>query len=316
MRFNTHRCYRDVETYDSGTFRTRDGKHKIAYLRSGRPGARPVLIVHGGPGGGSSPAHLGFFHPRSWDIIQVCQRGAGRSRPMGGLESNDTDHLIEDFEQLRESLGIQRWTLWAGSWGTFLSLAYAEQHPDAVDALVLRAICLFSDAEMDVTFHPSGAAVTYPERFAEFASFVEPHERDDLMSAYYRRMIVSSDRKMHEAAAYQWSRWLSRLNYNDDGMPYKLSKSDVAAIRIECLYSQHRGFRDRNQLLKEADKLAGKPVSIIHGRRDLLCPPVNAFQLKQAIPHSDLTIVEGEGHSTDTAGMRAAVLRSTNALVS
>ncbi len=293
------RLYPPIAPKESGFLDVGNG-HRIYYEWSGRGDGLPVLFLHGGPGGGTSPMQRRFFDPARWRIILFDQRGCGRSTPHASLEENTTWHLIADIERLREHLGIERWAIFGGSWGSTLALLYAEAHRERVAGLILRGIFLARREEIH-WFYQQGASRIFPEAYARFVSDIPEDERDDLLAAYYRR-LTHPDPSVRLNAAHRWARWeASTVTLTPGSAQTREAQSDhfvLALARIECHYFLHRAFlhRDR-QILEEADRLSDIPTTIVQGRYDAICPPKSALDLKKAMPHADLRIVPLAGHS-------------------
>jgi len=291
--------YPEIEPYDSGHLRV-DELHSIYYEQCGNPDGKAAIFVHGGPGGGSSPVHRRFWDPAAYRIVLFDQRGCGRSTPHAELRNNTTWDLVGDMEQLRERLGIERWQLFGGSWGSTLSLAYAQQHPDRVTDMVLRGIFLLRQHEID-WYYQEGASRIFPEAWQKYLEPIPEDERDNLVDAYYRR-LTSRDRTERIQAARAWSMWegsTSRL-VPDAGLIERTGDETFAEAfaRIECHYFINAGFfQDDEQLLRNVHRIQHIPAVIIQGRYDIVCPAESAYQLHRAWPQSTLTIAPQSGHS-------------------
>ena len=287
------------------------GGHEIYFEQNGNPLGQPVVVVHGGPGGGSNPTMRRFHDPSRYHIILFDQRGCGRSIPHASLDDNTTWDLVADMERLRRHLGVERWQLFGGSWGSTLSIAYAETHPERVTAMVLRGIFLLRPAEIR-WFYQDGANWIFPDAFAEFQKLIPTPERGDMVAAYYRR-LTHPDRKVQIEAARAWSVYEgSTLSLIQDPERLKLFATDTYAIafaRIECHYFMHGGFlRHPDQLLAQATKLRRIPAVIVHGRYDVVTPLKNSFDLKVVWPEIDLRIIANAGHAmTETGTMNELV---------
>ena len=306
--------YPPIDPYDSGMLDVGDG-HQIYYERCGTPGAKPVVFLHGGPGGGCSPQHRQLFDPTRYDIMLFDQRGCGRSTPHASLEANTTWHLVADIEKLRMMAGVDRWQVFGGSWGSTLSLAYAQTHPDHVSELVLRGIYLLSDAEMH-WYYQHGVSEMFPERWEALRALIPEQERGDILSAYYRR-LTGSDEKEQLAAAKAWSGWegatITLLPNPDLVGDFSADRFAIAFARIETHYFVNKGWLEEGQLLRDAHRLAGIPTVIVHGRYDMPCPASSAYALRKAIPGSQLHIIEGAGHAFDEPGILDRLIRETDA---
>jgi proline iminopeptidase len=289
--------------------------HELYWEQSGNPDGKGVVFLHGGPGGGTEPRHRRFFDPRAYRIVLFDQRGCGRSVPHASLHDNTTWHLVEDIERLREHLGIDRWQVFGGSWGSTLGLAYAQAHPDRVTELVLRGIFTFMPDEVD-WFYRAGTKVLYPDAYAEFIEALPPEERDDPIVNYHRR-LTSDDPQVRRRAARAWSRWeckVATLLPDDDLLAHCDDPTfSLAFARIEAHYFVNGGFFTRpNQLLDDVHKVRSIPSVIVHGRYDVICPVRNAWRLHRAWPESQLVIVPDSGHSANEPGIGAALVAATD----
>lgn len=300
-----------IEPYDSGRLEL-DDTHSMYWEVSGNPTGRPVVFLHGGPGAGAGPDHRRFFDPRHYRIVVFDQRGAGRSTPLGAVENNSTQHLIADMERLRDHLGIMRWHVFGGSWGSTLALAYAQAHPERVSALVVRGIFLGSAAEIDWFLY--GMARVFPENWRNFAAAVPEEERGDLMAAY-RKRLFDPDPKVHLPAARAWS------VYEGSCSTLLPSPQTVAAFgeerhalglsRIEAHYFENHVFLEEDALMKGLDRIRNIPAVIIQGRYDMVCPIATADALHRAWPEADYLVVPDAGHSAMEPGIRRALVAAT-----
>lgn len=304
----------EIEPYR--TFRLRvDPLHELYVEESGNPRGKPVLFVHGGPGGGTEPKQRRYFDPAAYRIILFDQRGCGRSTPHASLERNTTWHLVEDMEAVRRELGIARWMLFGGSWGSTLSLAYAIRHPERVSALVLRGIFLLRRRELE-WFYQEGASRIFPDAFEPYLQAIPEAERSDLMAAYHRR-LTSDDAPTRLAAARAWSIWegsTSRL-LPDPDLISRTGEDQfaLAFARIECHYFVNRGFFESDGwLLGQARVLRSIPGVIVQGRYDVVCPMESAFALHRAWPEADLRIVPDAGHSASEPGIVHELVSATD----
>ncbi len=288
--------------------------HTLYWEESGNPEGKPVVFLHGGPGGGTGPKHRRYFDPRRWRIILVDQRGCGQSTPYAEIRENTTWDLVEDLERLRRHLGVDRWTLFGGSWGSTLALAYAQRHTDRVVGMILRGIFLCRGWELK-WFYQEGASRLFPERYAEYLAPIPEAERHDLMNAYARRLF-SEDPEVNLPAAKAWARYEgSMLTLQPDAAllaNYGQDEGSLAFARIECHYFLQRAWLEPDQLLRDAGRLAGIPGQIIHGRYDLVCPFQNAVDLHRAWPGSELLEVPDVGHSASEPGMARALVAATD----
>ena len=311
----THRRqpYPSIEPYHTAYLEVSDG-HRLYYEQSGNPHGKPVVVLHGGPGGGSSPAMRQFFNPDTYRIVVFDQRGAGKSTPHASLEHNTTQDLINDIEILREALQIRRWQVFGGSWGSTLALAYAQAHPDKVTEMVLRGIFMLRPKELH-WFYQQGASEIFPDLWQHYLAPIPESERDDLLNAYHRR-LTSDDESERLAAARAWSTWEGATSFL---RPNKVATEEfgeaahaLAMARIECHYFVNQGFMAPNQLIDNIDRIRQIPAVIVQGRYDIVCPSVSAWELHQAWPESKLVMVDDAGHSAFEPGNAAALVHATD----
>ena len=291
--------------------------HRIYVEQSGAPDGIPVLFVHGGPGGGTSPVQRRFFNPRKYRIILFDQRGCGKSQPHASLDHNTTQNLIADMEHIRETLNIDSWLLFGGSWGSTLSLLYAQAHPTRTRGLILRVIFLMSRRELD-WFYRDGTSRIFPEAWEQFKSMVPEDEQHDLIAAYYKRLSDPAFDKERLQFAKEWSLWeASTVTLMPDEEQQAHSVDPIFALafaRIEAHYFHHRGFLERDdQIMEDAHKLEGIPTTIIQGRYDSICPPTSAWQLARAMPWAKLKIVPVAGHSAFEPAIQHELICATDA---
>ncbi len=290
--------------------------HAIYWEESGNPRGKPVVFLHGGPGGGTDARMRCFFDPARYRIVLFDQRGCGKSRPRASLVDNTTWHLVADIEALRVHLGIERWQVFGGSWGSTLALAYAQSHPDRVTELVLRGIFLVRPWEFRWFYAtPDGAGALFPDLYERFIKPIPPAERGDLMHAYYRR-LTSDDPAIVRDAAREWSIWegaTSFLRLNPDYLErFEDPEFAAAFARIECHYFIHGGFlRTPEQLLEDVPKIRHIPAVIVQGRYDVVCPMKSAWDLHRAWPEAELQIVPDAGHSAFEPGIIDQLVRAT-----
>jgi proline iminopeptidase len=300
-----------IEPHRTGMLRA-DPRHSLYWEVSGNPEGRPVVFLHGGPGAGASPDHRRFFDPAHYRIIVFEQRGAGRSTPLGELTDNTTQHLIADIESLRDSLGVARWQVFGGSWGSTLALAYAQAHPERVTALVLRGIFLCTAAEIDWFLHGMGRF--FPENWARFVEPIPAAERGDLLGAYYRR-LSDPDPAVHLPAARAWSLYeggCSTLTPSEETLTaFGADRMALGIGRIEAHYFVNRGFLAENQLLDNLERIRAIPAAIVQGRYDVICPVATADALHRAWPEADYLVVPDAGHSAMEPGIRRALVAAT-----
>ena len=306
--------YPPIEPFDTGYLSVGDG-HDVYYEQSGNPNGKPALFVHGGPGGGGDVNARRFFDPDRYRIVVFDQRGSGRSRPHASLDANTTWHLVADMERLREHLGLERWLLFGGSWGSTLALAYAETHPQAVSELVLRGIFLLRQLEL-TWFYQFGASLLFPDQWQKFLEPIPPAERHDLLGAFHRR-LRSPDAAERLAAARAWSIWegatSSLLPNPKREDQFGAPEFALALARIEAHYFVNRGFfSHENQLLDGVERIRAIPGVIVHGRYDVVCPIDTAFELHRRWPEADFRIVRDAGHSAFEPGITAELIAATD----
>ncbi|MDT0635568.1 prolyl aminopeptidase [Spectribacter hydrogenoxidans] len=309
-----HSLYPDIEPYDQSELTVSD-VHTLYYEQCGNPAGKPVVFLHGGPGGGCNARSRRFFDPSIYRIVLFDQRGCGRSRPHASLEANTTWDLVDDIERLRTHLGIDRWQVFGGSWGSTLALTYAQAFPARVSELVLRGIFMLRHQEI-AWFYQSGASNLFPDAWETYVAAIPPEERDDMVAAYYRR-LTDPDGNVQRAAARAWSVWeasTSFLHANPNARAaFSNDEFALAFARIECHYFIHRGFFERDdELLRGVDRIRHIPAVIVHGRYDVVCPLRNAWDLHRAWPEADLRIVPDAGHSAFEAGNRDELLAATD----
>jgi proline iminopeptidase len=305
--------YPPIEPYESGMLDVGDG-HAIYYERCGTPGAKPAVFLHGGPGGGISPTHRRIFDPALYDVVLFDQRGCGKSVPHAELEANTTWHLVSDMERLRELAGAESWLVFGGSWGSTLSLAYAQKHPERVSELVLRGIYMCTGPELD-WFYQFGVSQMFPEKYERFVAPIPEDERSDMLRAYHTRLTTGST-ESQIAAARHWSIWEgetitllpdpSMTEQHDDG------HFALAFARLETHYFVNDCWLEAGQLLRDAHKLKAIPGTIVHGRYDMPCPAHFAWALHKAWPEADFHLIEGAGHAFSEPGILDQLIRATD----
>lgn len=289
--------------------------HTLYYEQSGNPNGKPVVFLHGGPGGGTIPEYRQYFDPSHWRIILFDQRGAGNSMPHAELRENTTWDLVSDIEKLRSHLGIDQWIVFGGSWGSTLALAYAQTHSDRCLGLILRGIFLLRRKEI-LWFYQEGASWIFPDAWESYLAPIPEAEREDLVSAYYKR-LTSDDAGIRQRAAKAWSVWeasTSRLLVDPDLQDrFEEDAFAEAFARIECHYFTNRGFFEvDDQLLKGCDRIRHLPIVIIQGRYDVVCPMASAWDLHKALPDAELIVVPDAGHSMMEAGILSALIEATD----
>lgn len=290
--------------------------HEIFYEQCGAPNGRPAVVLHGGPGGAINPTMRRFFDPHRWRVVLFDQRGCGKSRPNALLEGNDTWALVDDIERLRERLGVERWTVFGGSWGSTLALAYAIRHPERVESLILRGVFLMTRRELD-WFYRDGANMLFPDAWERFLAPIPLAERGDILAAYHRR-LTHADPAVRSAAAQVWSRWEGDTISirGAEGRPDKFTEDEfsLAFARIECHYFVNGGFLPSDGwLLTQVPVLRRIPLWIVQGRFDVVTPMESAWRLKTAWPEAKLDIVWDAGHASTEPGIVDALIRATDA---
>ena len=310
--------YPDFEPRETGMLDVGDG-HRLYWELSGNPGGKPVVFLHGGPGGGSSPAHRRQFDPARYNILVFDQRGAGKSTPYARLEANTTVHLVGDIETLRAHFGVDQWMVFGGSWGSTLALAYAETHPERVTELVLRGVFLFDPHEVNWLYKKGGASSLYPEAWDDFVAPIAEQERGDLVAAY-QRVLTGDDEAAKLIAAKAWSKWeavtVTLLPSAETEEHFTDPAVAIAVARIENHYMANHGWLEEGQLLRGAEKLRGIPGVIVQGRHDCCTPPAAAWALKQAWPEVELNIIPDGGHLFSEPGVLDGLVRATDRLAS
>ena len=306
--------YPPIEPFDQRVLEVGDG-HRLYVEQCGHPQGIPVVVLHGGPGGGCSPAMRRYFDPAVYRVILFDQRGCGRSRPHASVQANTTWHLVADIEQIRTGFGIDRWLVFGGSWGATLALIYAQSHPDRAAYLILRGIFLMTRAELD-WFYGGGAGRFWPDLWAKFAEVIPAAEQGDLIAAYQRRLF-SGDLMEETRFARTWAGWENALASIDHDGPAGESPADYARAfaRLENHYFAHAGFLEHDgQILTRMPLIADIPASIVQGRYDMICPPLTAWKLAQGWGRAELKLVPGAGHALSEPGISAELVRITDRL--
>lgn len=311
-----NKLFPPIEPYETGFLKK--GKHEIYYEQCGNPKGKPAIFLHGGPGGGCGSLSRRFFNPKKYRIILFDQRGCGRSKPHTCLEDNTTWHLIEDIETIRERLGIKKWLVFGGSWGSTLAIAYAQKYPNNVSQMVLRGIFMLRQKELQ-WFYQYGASEMYPEAWQGFLKEIPENERDNLIEAY-RKIFYGKNKEKQLSAAKAWSKWeasCSFINYNPDAVKESINAEFALAFAlIENHYFVNKGFlENENQLLDNVDIIRNIPTIIIQGRYDVVCPPTTAYELHSKWPESELVIAPFSGHSAFEKEITHELIKATNKFI-
>lgn len=306
--------YDPIEPFDRGRLPV-SSIHTLYYEQCGNPEGQPVVFLHGGPGGGLIEDYRRYFDPQAYRIVLFDQRGAGDSTPHANLEDNTTWHLVSDIERLREHLGVEAWQVFGGSWGSTLALAYAQTHTERVRQLVLRGIFLCRPKEIR-WFYQEGASAIYPDVWEEYVGVIPESERDDMLTAYHRR-LTSDDERVRLEAARAWSIWEGSTSklfpdpnlINEFGEPHKA----LSLARIECHYFMNSAFFETdNYLIENVEKIRRIPAVIVQGRYDVVCPLMSAWELHRAWPEAELRIIPDAGHSAGEPGIISALVEATD----
>ena len=310
----TNKFFPPIEPFNSFKLKVSD-LHTLHIEESGNKNGKPVIFLHGGPGGGTEPIYRQYFDPQKWRIIIFDQRGCGQSTPSSELIDNTTWDSVSDIEKIREYLNIEKWAVFGGSWGSTLSLSYAIKHPDRCMALILRGIFMLREKELK-WFYQEGASFIYPDAWEKYLAPIPKDKHGDLMSAYYE-ILTGDDKKARFKAAKAWSIWeasTSKLIQNEKSL-HHFEDDDVADIfaRIECHYFVNKGFFEYDGwLLDQIDAIRHIPSVIVQGRYDVVCPMVTAWELHKKWPEADFHVIPDSGHSMLEAGIRNKLIDYTN----
>jgi proline iminopeptidase len=313
-RKSMKQLYPEIEPFNEFQLQVSD-LHTIHIEESGNPEGKPVIFLHGGPGGGIEPIYRQYFNPKKWRIIIFDQRGCGRSTPHAELSENTTWDLVADIEKIREYLNIKKWAVFGGSWGSTLSMSYAIKHPSRCKALILRGIFMLRKKEIN-WFYQEGASYIYPDAWEYYLAPIPENERGDLVAAYYKR-LTSSDDKVRIGAAKAWSIWeasTSKLIQSDDYLHHFGEPAVAEAFaRIECHYFINGGFFDTDEwLLDNVNKIRHIPTVIVQGRYDVVCPIISAWDLHRNFPEADFEIIQDAGHSMTEIGIANKLVKYTD----
>jgi proline iminopeptidase len=305
--------YPEIEAFESGYLDTGDG-HSVYWERSGTKGAKPAVFLHGGPGGTISPNHRRLFDPALYDVMLFDQRGCGKSTPNASLDNNTTWHLVADIERLREKMGVEKWQVFGGSWGSTLALAYAEKYPERVTELVLRGIYMCTRPELE-WFYQFGVSEMFPDKWEKFVEPIPVEERHDMMAAYHR-LLTGTDHEKQIEAAVAWSSFegqvITLLPEPATSDHFLDPEFALAFARIENNYFVNGCWFDEGQLLRDAHKLQDIPGTIVHGRYDMPCPAKYAWVLHKAWPKAEFKLIEGAGHAYTEPGILDALITATD----
>ncbi|GAL97482.1 proline iminopeptidase [Acetobacter senegalensis] len=303
----------EIDPYKHGYLDTGEG-HQIYWEECGNPDGVPVVFLHGGPGGGCNAAQRRLFDPSLYRIVLFDQRGCGRSRPHACLENNTTWHLVADIERLREQCGVEKWAVFGGSWGSTLALAYAQTHPDRVQALMLRGIFTLRRAEL-LWYYQEGASWIFPDKWADFLAPIPEAERGDLMAAYRKRLTSGDVAEQHKAAV-AWSLWegrtLTLLPAPAIEQQHEEADYALAFSRIENHYFVHGGWLEEGQLIRNVERIRHIPTVIVQGRYDMATPVRTAWDLHEAWPEAEFHLIDAAGHALFEPGILTALLNATD----
>lgn len=304
--------YPEIEPFDTGFLKV-SNTHELYWEQIGNPKGAPVIFLHGGPGGGITPDYRRFFDPEFYRVILFDQRGAGKSKPHAEIQDNTTWDLVSDIEKIRKHFDISQWIVFGGSWGSTLSLIYAESHPESIKALCLRGIFMCRRQEI-LWFYQEGASRIFPDAFRPYKEFIPENERNDLVAAYYKR-LTSEDKALRLQAARHWSVWEGSTSFltPQDSQVEKFDEPDfaLAFARIECHYFTNHIFLENDSwILDKTSLIQDVPIDIIHGRYDVVCPVENAFDLKNRLPKARLFVIDQAGHSAFEPGITSQLLES------
>ena len=306
--------YPPIKPYNTGKLKVSQ-LHTIHYEESGNPQGKPVIFLHGGPGGGIVPMYRQYFDPQQWRIVIFAQRGCGQSIPYAELRENTTWDLVDDIEKLRQHLNIEKWVVFGGSWGSTLALAYSQTHPNSCKGLILRGIFMLRPSEIS-WFYQEGASYIYPDAWEEYLKPIPLEERDNLLSAFYKR-LTSDDKQVRLAAAKAWSVWEASTSKLIPSVASKqrfgMAEFAEAFARIECHYFVNKGFFDReNLLLENIDRIRHLPAVIVQGRYDVVCPMKSAWELHKAWQEAEFIVIPDAGHSVSEPGIKDALIQASD----
>lgn len=307
--------YPEIEPYRTHRIAV-DSRHTLYVEECGNPQGLPVIFLHGGPGAGLAPYHRRFFDPQRYRIVLFDQRGAGQSTPFADLTDNTTWHLVSDIEAIREQMGVERWVVFGGSWGSTLALAYARTHPERVLGLVLRGIFLCRPEEVRWYYEEGGASFILPEKWQRYAAAIPAEERHHMLEAYWKR-LTSDDENVRLEAAKTWGMWegagIALQASPETEASFAAPEVALSLARIEAYYFRNHAFLEPGQLLRGVDKLRHIPTTIVHGRYDVICPVKNAFDLAAVWPEADFHVVLA-GHAASEPAIVDVLVQATDRL--
>lgn len=294
-----------------------DETHRIYVEECGNPIGIPIVFIHGGPGSGCNESHRCFFNPQKYRIILFDQRGCGRSTPYGCLDNNTTHHLVRDLETIRETLGIDQWVLFAGSWGVALGMLYAQTYPQHVSSMILRGAFLASKRDIE-WFFDDGVSRLFPELWEKFSTTLIAEEANEHLLKTYERCIFSNDKALNLKAAKAWTEWTDSIVtwMLPESGPFVVKDTEklIKKIRLEVHYAVNNYFLETDQLIDNCHTIPNIPVSIIHGQRDITCPLESSWRIHKALPHSELQVIRNAGHLAGEPDMVEALVASTDKL--
>jgi len=314
--FMLKKLYPSIEPFANEWLETGDG-HEVYFEQVGNPNGVPVIFLHGGPGSCCKDHHRCFFNPEKYRVILMDQRGAGRSKPLGRLKNNTTNHVLEDMEAIRQKLGIEKWLLFGGSWGATLALLYAQQHVQQTIGLVLRGTFLARKTDAD-WFLKEGASRLFPEAWLRFTQHISTNERKNILAAYYNRLSIDDDEVQQETTR-EWDAWGGAVvlgdDFNADELNGDVPETAIAQARIETHYAMNDYFIDENQILNKAVRLLELPCTIIHGKKDFMCPIESSFTLAQALPKAELITLANATHLAHGDEMIDALISAADSML-
>lgn len=309
------KLYSPIKPYNTGKLKV-SGIHNIYFEETGNPKGQPIVVLHGGPGSASKAKYRRYFNPKKYRIILFDQRGCGQSTPLGEIRENTTQDLVADIEKIRQHLQIEKWHVYGFSWGSTLALAYTETHTDKVSALMVGGIFTMTKWELN-WLHNKDAQIFYPDAWEIYSKNLSKKQSSNLIDVFYKK-IFSKNKNIRDRAIkdfFYWDKFRMDLIPDAEYHKGRVTKKDIASAQIYFHYAKHFGFLKEKQLLKNADKLKNIPGVILHGRYDMVCPLITAWNLHKAWPKADFEIIEATGHHTTEANKIATVIKYTDKLV-